>query len=97
MIRKPIRAPYALASGYILVRLELDDFLDLTLQNGFTILHGHSQSRWRGAPTGHYYFATDGRITYYLRTEEPVKQIDPDIEAADIRIQLYPSQQIPYG
>jgi hypothetical protein len=94
LIRKPIRAPYALASGSILVRLELDAFLDMTTQNGFVILHGYTKGGvWKGVPRGHYYFATDGRITYYLRTEQPVKQIDPDIEAADIHIQLYPPQQ----
>lgn len=83
-------------SGSILVRLELDTFLDMTTQNGFIILHGYAKGGlMRGnVPRGHYYFATDGKITYYLRTEEPVKQIDPDIEAADINVQLYPAQQL---
>ncbi len=95
MIRKPLQAPYAFASGFILVRLELDTFIELTMQDRFVILHGYTKGGiWRGGVSrGHYYFATDGKITYYLRTEEPVKQIDPDIEAADLGLQLCPAQQ----
>lgn len=76
-----------------MVRLDSQQFQEAVAEEELTVIHGIIKSRWRGAPRGYYYIASNGMLTYYLRVSEPVYELFPNIIADEIRIQLKPPQQ----
>jgi hypothetical protein len=93
-MKKQLEVSYVLVSGQIMVRLNSQQFQEIVAEEELTVIHGIIKSRWRGVPRGHYYIASNGALTYYLRVSEPVYELTPNIIAEKIRIQLGIPQQV---
>lgn len=93
-MKKQLEVSYVLISGQIMVRLDSQQFQEVVAEEELLVISGYiKKSFQRFEPTGYYYCASNGRLTYYLRVSEPIEEIFPDIIAKKIHIQFFPPLQ----